>query len=341
MEHISFYILRKLCDSEKLKEKYDRKIAKFIKGHTEYYIKYEKLYKLFRLYEKWLIFAKTYSYAFEQDILYYIAVRAFWSNLQDENFISKLLICINRSYSGLQCIFFSEQKWLKSRPYSSYGYSENNIEDERISFAVFFLNHACKNHLIIGSKRIVDLHLNHNSVYRHPCEIAVIARSPRLLHLLLRYGALMGGNKMAIRGYIQYRDAIALIFNICMVAIKTVLHILHRNHWNVEAFFEDVENTKLTECLNFILRISPQFRKRAISQQIFSWKTCPAKARHLQWIGQNVIPELNNHIFCPMPLKHVCRLQIRELLFVNWKLPYGIENLPIPNPLKRYLDLYC
>lgn len=41
----------------------------------------------------------------------------------------------------------------------------------------------------------------------------------------------------------------------------------------------------------------------------------------------------------PVELKHLCRCQIRHMLWENFELPFGIQQLPIPPALKKYLDL--
>lgn len=342
MVYPKMYILKKLFGSGTLNYTYARKLAKFIHENPDHYIKHKKLYNIFKLYEKRLFcLTHCFSELFDRDVLQYIAVRAYWSNLQDENFVSKLLVHLYFLDTNLKCIFLPQREWLTFHPSSNYGSTEKNVEKERICFTAFFLNLACKSRLVIDFKRITELHLHHHAFYMHPCEVAVRTRFPELLHLLLRYGALLGCDKKSIRGITQTRIATAATFFISINTIKIILDISQRKGWRIEALSKDVEYSKLVECGKLMMRVCPQFKKHAAAIEFRSLRRFRVRKQDLVWVIQNAIPEMKNLIFLPMTLKHACRLKLRHVLHNNWELPHGIKKLQIPNTLQRYLDLYC
>ncbi|XP_030745739.1 uncharacterized protein LOC115874660 isoform X2 [Sitophilus oryzae] len=55
-------------------------------------------------------------------------------------------------------------------------------------------------------------------------------------------------------------------------------------------------------------------------------------------IEDGIMP-LSRSGFLPPELKHLCRCKIRECLWNNYNLPHRIHDLPLPDPLRKYIDI--
>ncbi|GIY07782.1 ankyrin repeat and SOCS box protein 17 [Caerostris extrusa] len=83
------------------------------------------------------------------------------------------------------------------------------------------------------------------------------------------------------------------------------------------------------EVLEFVIRDhSDQWIIETPSERILSHPTV-----------QLMLPTLQERYACPIQLQHGCRWAIRNRLNENWQLPSGINVLPIPRKMKKYLNL--
>ncbi|XP_052749880.1 uncharacterized protein LOC113511998 isoform X2 [Galleria mellonella] len=103
---------------------------------------------------------------------------------------------------------------------------------------------------------------------------------------------------------------------------------------------------ELVSCLKLILRATPKV-EFTVNKQVFEDLELPddynyqrrmALEKYGEILEDRLIPSSRCGIR-PVELKHLCRCCVRELLWQNFELPFGIQKLPIPIALKRYLDL--
>lgn len=120
--------------------------------------------------------------------------------------------------------------------------------------------------------------------------------------------------------------------------IETILDRL--NEYNRQYPYE------LVTCLKLSLRAVPHLNL-TVDKNAFKHLELPEDYNYQRKVALEKYGDiLNDHLVpssrCglqPVELKHLCRCQIRHVLWRNFELPFGIQKLPIPISLKKYLDL--
>lgn len=104
---------------------------------------------------------------------------------------------------------------------------------------------------------------------------------------------------------------------------------------------------ELVGCLKLILRAVPQI-SFSIDKGVYKHLKLPEDYNFQRKVALEKYGEiLEDHLMpstrCglkPVELKHLCRCKVRDMLWENFELPLGIQKLPVPVYLKRYLDLF-
>lgn len=310
---------------------YAEEIATFLHEYPQKVLGIENLYHILSLYEKWWIFVGKYrSEPFEKCVLYYIAERTFWSDVKDGEFAAKLLrylYQVDNHFSFFLC------------PNQDHFPSMSNFDGSNNNPTRFFLNHAYQQRLTISGKRIADLKVFSRSLWLHPCEMAVISESPELLLLLLQYGALITEVSYSVTNLRHGHPAGNMaIITVCI--IKTIIKISRQDSSDGYLDMENPRINKMILCARYIVRACPQLEKQLLNI-LFSIDFpgfCPVQDA-IEWVTRQALPDLSYRIHHPLPLQHACRLIIRKALHANWQLPLGIDKLPLPTMVKKYLNL--
>lgn len=103
--------------------------------------------------------------------------------------------------------------------------------------------------------------------------------------------------------------------------------------------FNHVYPYNLVSCLQVLLRVVPEIcvnDRDGIEDYAVFHKRMLEKYSDL--IEDGIVP-LNRCGIVPAELKHLCRCTIRNKLWENYQLPNGIRTLPVPDALRRYLDI--
>lgn len=309
---------------------YATEIATFLHKHPERNLSERKLYHILSLYEKWWIFIGQYrSEPFERYVMHYIAERTFSSNVQNSEYVAKVIVYLYHADKYLSFILCPDE--IKRHFRSS---SANSFDDYSIQIYHYFLRHAYKERLIIREKRILDLDVFCRSMCLHPCEMAVINDSPKLLHILLQYGALVTDGTTSTRRPPFSSNILMLIFCI----LKTIIRLFNQNPWECEEDLQYSLAENMIMCGKLVLRTTPQLEQSKVRQLKFQGYSSARQA--MAWATDYALGELSHRIYHPISLKHACRLKIRKVLYDNWQLPGGIEQFPLPNMVKNYLNLY-
>lgn len=198
-------------------------------------------------------------------------------------------------------------------------------KEENVHALVFFLDHATNANLEYseGDKiyRFIDVPLE-SCGKSSPVRVVIQMGASEMLMILLRFGA-------------RLTPADAVSTN----PVESILDRL-KEHNRVYPY-------ELVTCLKLALRAVPRVNF-TVDQNLFRGMGLPEDYNYQRKVALEKYGEiLEDHLVptsrCglkPVELKHLCRCIIREMLWKNFELPFGIAKLPIPVSLQRYVDLF-
>lgn len=212
-----------------------------------------------------------------------------------------------------------------SAPYFLAGWKSDFVDrEENVHALVFFLDHATNANLEFSeggkSYRFIDVPLE-SCGKASPVRVVIQMGVAEILMILLRFGARIASDHVSTD------------------PIESILDRL--KEYNRKYPYE------LVSCLKLALRAVPTLRL-TIDKAAFKHLELPDDYNYDRKIVLEKYGEiLEDHLIpssrCglkPVELKHLCRCLIRQLLWANFELPFGIQKLPIPMTLKKYLDLF-
>ncbi|CAG9571702.1 unnamed protein product [Danaus chrysippus] len=257
--------------------------------------------------------------------LLYIAMKlAFDWSLQDNGMVGALLDELYACEGTFERIFLGAI-FGTSAPYFLAGWkSDFSDKEENIHALVFFLDHATNASLEFndGSKkyRFIDVPLE-SCGKASPVRVVIQMGASEILMILLRFGAQFTSDH---------------------VSSNPVECILDRlKEYNRKYPYE------LVACLKLALRAVPSLSltvdKPALKHlnlpDDYNYQRKIALERYGEILEDHLLPSSRCGLK-PVELKHLCRCQIRQMLWQNFELPFGIQKLPLPISLKKYLDLF-
>lgn len=196
-------------------------------------------------------------------------------------------------------------------------------KEENVHALVFFLDHATNANLEFhnGHKtyRFIDVPLE-SCGHASPVRVVIQMGASEMLMILLRFGARVTSEKASTN------------------PAESILDRLRE--YNRKYPYE------LVSCLKLILRAVPSITftidKNAFKQlglpDDYNYQRKVALEKYGEILQDHLIPASRCGLR-PVELKHLCRCQVRHLLWKNFELPLGIQKLPVPIHIKRYLDL--
>ncbi|CAG9129938.1 unnamed protein product [Plutella xylostella] len=256
--------------------------------------------------------------------LLYISMKlAFDWSLQDNGTVASLLDELYACEKTFERIFLGAI-FGTSAPHFLAGWKSDFADkEENIHALVFFLDHATNANLEytdgINTYRFIDVPLE-SCGKASPVRVVIQMGAAEMLMILLRFGA-----RITIESASTH-------------PIETILDRL--NEYNRKYPYE------LVSCLKLIMRAVPSVIIN-VDKSAFKHLDLPVDYNYqrkvaLQKYGDIIEDHLIPSTRCglrPAELKHLCRCSIRERLWNNFQLPFGIQKLPIPETLKKYLDL--
>ncbi|XP_046394573.1 uncharacterized protein LOC124162184 [Ischnura elegans] len=164
-----------------------------------------------------------------------------------------------------------------------------------------------------------------------PLYVASLMERPKVLLLLLRFGAESEGGRGLIvdgedrRAHSPLESHVRKLSAAASAGVRTL-------------------PKESASCLRVLMRASPRV---AVPAEEVEWEgQDPFPPRWKRAYGTPVHPRLfRDGVILPSrwnrppELRHLCRCTIRNALWNNWELPYGIRKLPLPNRLMNYVDL--
>ncbi|CAH0719186.1 unnamed protein product, partial [Brenthis ino] len=254
----------------------------------------------------------------------YIAMKlAFDWSLQDNGIVAALLDEMYACEGTFERIFLGAI-FGTSAPYFLAGWkSDFTDKEENVHALVFFLDHATNASLEYkdGKKtyRFIDVPLE-SCGKASPVRVVIQMGASEMLMILLRFGARITADHVSTN------------------PIESILDRL--KEYNRKYPYE------LVSCLKLALRAVPRVDltvdKAALKHlelpDDYNYQRKIALEKYGDILEDHLIPSSRCGLK-PVELKHLCRCQIRQMLWNNFELPFGIQKLPIPPALKKYLDL--
>lgn len=197
-------------------------------------------------------------------------------------------------------------------------------KEENVHALVYFLDHATNANLEYKengkSYRFIDVPLESCGM-ASPVRVVIQMGAAEILMILLRFGARISPE------------------NVSTNPVECILDRLRE--YNRKYPYE------LVTCLKLVLRAIPRI-DFTVDKNVFKHLELPDDYNYQRKVALEKYGEiLEDHLIptsrCglkPVELKHLCRCQIRQRLWKNFELPFGIQKLPIPMSLKTYLDLF-
>lgn len=193
-------------------------------------------------------------------------------------------------------------------------------KEENVHALVYFLDHATNANLeyMIDGKpyRFIDVPLE-SCGKASPVRVVIQMGNAEMLMILLRFGAKIVNDRSSSN------------------PIETVLDRLCE--------FNRKYPYEIISCLRLILRSVSTIFLTVKEEKIFA----PDYNYQRKYVLEKYGDILEDHLIpttrCglrPAELKHLCRCKLRDVLWTNFQLPFGIQRLPLPETLKKYLDLF-
>lgn len=188
--------------------------------------------------------------------------------------------------------------------------SDFDDQEENLRALVFYIDHATTAGLefLCGDCTIRFIDVPFESCGKASA-VRILAQLgvPDKLHILLRFGALVSPN----------------------VSTESLFEVV----LNRLSEFEHVYPFNLVACLQLLLRVVPRI---LVAKE--EGNEIALSERYAELVEDGVLPATRCGLSAP-ELKHLSRCVVRESLWRNFQLPGGIEMLPIPKSLKRYVDI--
>ncbi|VVD02332.1 unnamed protein product [Leptidea sinapis] len=211
-----------------------------------------------------------------------------------------------------------------SAPFFLAGWKSDFMDkEENVHALVFFLDHATNANLEWKdgdrSYRFIDVPLE-SCGKASPVRVVIQMGASEILMILLRFGARITSDHVSSN------------------PIESILDRL--NEYNRKYPYE------LVTCLKLTMRAMPHLNL-TVNKDAYKHLELPEDYNYQRKVALEKYGDiLNDHLVLssrcglkPVELKHLCRCLIRDRLWQNFELPFGIYKLPIPMSLKKYLDL--
>ncbi|CAB3241514.1 unnamed protein product [Arctia plantaginis] len=256
--------------------------------------------------------------------LLYIAMKlAFDWSLQDNGVVAALLDEMYSCEGTFERIFLGAI-FGTSAPYFLAGWkSDFKDKEENVHALVFFLDHATNANLEYKEDdrchRFIDVPLE-SCGRASPVRVVIQMGAAEMLMILLRFGARITSDKVSTN------------------PIESILDRLKE--------YNGVYPYELVTCLKLTMRAVPSITLTVNKGELkhlglpidYNYQRRLMLEKYGDILKSHLIPASRCGLK-PVELKHLSRCMVRQMLWKNFELPLGIQKLPIPKTLKRYLDL--
>ncbi|KAF8763653.1 hypothetical protein HNY73_021813 [Argiope bruennichi] len=270
------------------------------------------------------------------------------AEIDDSQLMKQVLDLLYESWSSFGSLHFSAI--LKPSHFQATGQrtaSNSNHPD----FLAFYLEHARRLKLEYNGVRFIDVSV-YSSIRKAPVFIAADIWCWKPLLRYLQFGAKFENvmvDPSVTRHGVQsaLTDTMRNLIRHLWIRLVQPASVLSLTDPKViEEYCNNLnrEICDLCHTLKIILRAIKRFRHDALEFVIRDhsdqWVVEVTSDRVINHpIVHLMLPTLSLRYGCPIQLQHGCRWVIRKRLNENFQLPAGINNLPIPNKMKKYINL--
>ncbi|GBP39518.1 hypothetical protein EVAR_32452_1 [Eumeta japonica] len=247
------------------------------------------------------------------NLLYVTMKLVFDWSLQDSGTVAALLDELYACESTFERLFLGAI-FGTSAPHFLAGWKSDFLDkEENIHALVFYLDHATNSNseYFDGRRnhRFIDVPLE-SCGNAPPVRVVIQMGAAEVLMILLRFGARIALDSSSSN------------------PIESLLERL--NEYNRKYPYE------LVTCLKLVLRAVPSIF--FLKDERFSVGCNHQRKIMLEKYGDILEDHLIPSSRCglkPVELKHLCRCKIRDTLWNNFQLPFGIQGLPLPEKMKK------
>ncbi|GBL81038.1 hypothetical protein AVEN_83117-1 [Araneus ventricosus] len=268
--------------------------------------------------------------------------------IDDSQLMRQVIDLLYESWSSFGSLHFSAI--LKPSHYRASG-GRTHADPKQPDFLTFYLEHARRLKLEYNGARFIDVSV-YSSIRKAPVFIAADIWCWKPLLRYLQFGAKFENvmvDHSTTRNGVQsaltdtLRNLIRHLW-VRLVQPATALSLTDPEVIQEYCSSLNREVRDLCHTLKIILRAIKRLRHDVLEfvirdhsdqwvVEINSHTVINHPAVHM------LLPTLSQRYGSPMQLQHACRWAVRNRLNENWQLPAGINALPIPNKMKKYLNL--
>lgn len=257
---------------------------------------------------------------FYDDVLFYILYRMYPSDFNDSQYFATVLILFSENCQHeYSCAFNDVLRVDDDDPDKIYKRFEN------------FLCHTYYAKLMIEGDRLSQMKIRVDRGLWSYTEIASKWVHSRLIHLLLRYGALFSTYDTCLRFH-----KTDLIPNFGKFLVK-VLKFCHARP--ISPLSQEELHKEIQRCYQLLMRDLPNWLVSFSTLSAEVEDNAEGEAEELVMFRRNTLSSYEKYLTEPMALQQICRLFVRRTLNTKWQLPDGINSLPLPRFLRKYIDV--
>ncbi|XP_023220176.1 uncharacterized protein LOC111622089 [Centruroides sculpturatus] len=258
-------------------------------------------------------------------------------NIQEKNTILELLHQLLKHDTYVYHLFINLPSVLR--------FKNDPNENEKYAHLNYFLLQTNRLRVIFGDEnlRFVEtaFYIRYRSQSPKLCLGAILNCHPTFLLLLLQHGALIKWIHDIRECNTNRNDYKYLIYLILLLWREKKFRYDNIELVNVISTSDPVP--ELISNANLLLREVPKLKNVCklydMKEYTYNFRYEVLIVPHIVDSFHKLLPSLIERYLKPAKLQHLCRCVIRYCLWLNWKLPQGIELLPLPIFLKNYINL--
>lgn len=268
-------------------------------------------------------------------VIYGLLFACFQKHLDDSDTVAKVLKSMENHFTPDRYFTFTEIGIVTMKLSAEVIEERAKSGLKSYSFLAYFFHHANESKLVINGGRFIAL----SGITRH-CYPMILF--PQSIITCLQYGVRLADKKRICQSYIPDIIKSALY--------EIIKHGSDRNIWDRHTLSFHIKPSAVRLKHSMLKSMCCYFSavlKDTINPHEVTFLLAGQVVKDFQIPELDVLVPFYDKLFpdylygrrTPPLLRHTCRHVVRRILFDNWKLPDGINSLPIPEILGEYLNL--
>lgn len=257
----------------------------------------------------------------------------FLKHLDDSDTVARILKCMENHFTSDKYFVFQDSILkLKLSPQIIKDRNKSGLKS--YSFLAYYFHHANESRLTIHGERFIAL-----TGIIGQCNPMIVI--PGSVITCLQYGGRLADKKRISRSYIP---------NVIKNALYEIIKYgLQNNLWDRTLSFHLKPSATIFSykrlknmCCYIKAVLQDTMNPHEVTFLLAGQVVGDFQVPHLEVLVpfyDRLFPDCLYGRRTPPLLRHTCRHFIRKALFDNWKLPDGIDSLPIPEIVRDYLNL--